>query len=280
MWGLFIYSITEQRGLVLLILLFAATLVLRYWPWTNTNHVELIYSKPDTASGYIPVLKKSPKPKTRQWRLTRFDINYAKARDFRKMGFSNDFIRQWFQQKQSVGFVKSVDQFRALSLLSDDELDLVTPFLDFSRYTVGQKTNKKKKVKSIVIVDVNLADSIAFKELPGIGKTLSKRLVKFRHALGGFYSINQLNEVYGISDSLLSALKPKLKLTPGVNQVSVNSTDVKRLKQHPYINYTQANALVRYRSMHGRFKELNDIRQIHSLDTAWLSKVAPYLSFD
>ena len=45
---------------------------------------------------------------------------------------------------------------------------------------------------------INAADTTGFKSLKGIGSYYSSKIVKYRKALGGFTSVEQLKEVYGI----------------------------------------------------------------------------------
>ena len=60
---------------------------------------------------------------------------------------------------------------------------------------------KRLEPKEIIHVDINLADTLAFEQLPVIGKYFAKRICRFRNLLGGFYSKKQILEVYQM-DSL------------------------------------------------------------------------------
>ena len=279
MWELFSFTITEQKGIVFVVMLFFATVVFRFWPWERVGDVTLHPVQSDTLSTYEPVIKRVKYNKKRSWDLSRFDINYARASDLRHMGFSSSFISRWFQLKQEVGFVKSAQQLRDLQLLSESDFVIVEPFLDFSRYEAKPKREYDKHTK-VVTVDVNQADSFEFKALRGIGKTLSKRIVKYRNALGGFYNIGQLSEVYGVSDSLLQLLNPQLTLTGNWSKLPINHASKSELKKHPYINYKEANAIINFRELHGFYKSIGDLEKIKLLDSTWLERIYPYLSFD
>jgi DNA uptake protein ComE-like DNA-binding protein len=92
------------------------------------------------------------------------------------------------------------------------------------------------------LLDVNLVDTTQLKRLRGIGSALAMRIVKYRELLGGFYDVNQINEVYGISDELFVSLHPFFK----VNEKDIRKLDVYRfvaLKRHPYVNAIQAKEL-------------------------------------
>ncbi|GEM_PF-2558088 len=280
MFDVFLYTPAQQRGIVVLIILLVLALCMRFWPWQNHTEIDFHLTAIDTARDVQFVVQKVKQNQGRRWDLETFDINYAKARDLRRMGFPNKFIQEWFAEKQDVGFVKSVEQFQKMKLLSAAEYDLVVPFLDFTRYAARSKQTAQPRHIAPVTIDVNLADSISLKKLPGIGKTLSKRIVKYRSALGGFVNIEQLKEVYGISDSLFEMLLPQMHFTPQHKLLQVNTANVAELKSHPYIKYRQANSIVSYRTMHGPFTDLGDFQRIHNLDSNWIKKVEPYVSFD
>lgn len=279
MFGLVSYSLSEQRGIVVLLVLMGLSICMRFWPWVHNTQVELHLTAIDTTTNSTGELTVSQTKQTRQWKLESFDINYATALELRRKGFSNRFIGKWFSKKQEVGFVRSVEQFRNLELLSTTEYNLVAPYLDFTRYKV-KLSQQKKKPQARLVVNLNHADSVTLKKLPGIGKTLSKRIVKYRNALGGFATVEQLKEVYGISDSLYKRLLPYIDFVADLELLEINANTVVELKRHPYISYRQAKSIVSYRMMHGPFNHVGDLQKIHNLDSNWLNKVEPYLSFD
>jgi competence ComEA-like helix-hairpin-helix protein len=64
--------------------------------------------------------------------------------------------------------------------------------------------------KTFEPVDINSADTTPFIALPGIGAKLAQRIIKFRDKLGGFYSIDQVAETFGLPDSTYQKIKPRL----------------------------------------------------------------------
>jgi competence protein ComEA len=128
------------------------------------------------------------------------------------------------------------------------------------------------------IIDVNQADTSAFISLPGIGSKLAARIVNFRDKLGGFYSVNQVGETYGVPDSTFQKIKPRLQCSAtSVKKININTADVNELKSHPYIRYNLANAIINYRKQHGNFASIEDIRKIDIITEEVYNKIAPYL---
>lgn len=71
------------------------------------------------------------------------------------------------------------------------------------------------------VVELNSADTTALKMVPGIGSVFAKRIIKYRDLLGGFYSVEQLGEVYGIDEERYEAMKSWFSVDPSVISVSI-----------------------------------------------------------
>jgi DNA uptake protein ComE-like DNA-binding protein len=125
---------------------------------------------------------------------------------------------------------------------------------------------------------VNTADSAQWESLPGIGPVLAARIVKFRERLGGFYSIRQIGETYGLPDSTFNKIQPYLRLYKvSLKKLDLNLTDEKSLAQHPYIRYKLARLIVRYRSNHGPFSQPEGLLGIPLVDDSIYRKIEHYI---
>ncbi len=140
------------------------------------------------------------------------------------------------------------------------------------------KTYNKSKQEKNFVIDINKADTSEFKQIRGIGSKLSARIVKYREALGGFYKIEQLSEVYGIDNLLIEKNKHHFKCENiQLKKININTADYKTLFSHPYISKSQASAIVNYRLQHGEYQSIKDLLKIHILSEAWFQKTEPYL---
>jgi competence protein ComEA len=57
-------------------------------------------------------------------------------------------------------------------------------------------------------IDLNTADSTALESVPGIGKSLSQRIIAFRDKNGPFQSVDDLLKVQGIGEKSIEKLRP------------------------------------------------------------------------
>ena len=143
------------------------------------------------------------------------------------------------------------------------------------------KKNHKSKIlkKSKFIVNINLADSLKWRKLRGVGTKRSIHILNYKNALGGFVSISQVNEVFSINDSLFKSFERFLNIKDSsLVTININTCTVKQLKNHPYINWNIANSIVNFREQHGVFKLLEDLKKIHILDNKLYYKIVPYLT--
>ncbi|MGM0581630.1 MAG: helix-hairpin-helix domain-containing protein [Bacteroidota bacterium] len=227
--------------------------------------------------------------------LQNFDLNLSNTKDLEKAGFPS------FLAKRIVKYRKNIKPFAQKSdLLKIYGVDSslykkVYPRMDITKVPQRKKpkpqkaentktTNKPKESKKtrLSAVDINNADSSQLQNIYGIGPAYSKRIIKYREFLGGYHSLQQLDEVYGLKQENLDSLKKyvflkdKLKL----RQLKVNQLEADSLVDHPYISYKEANLLVNYRKQHGEFKSVSDLLAIKILDSSWVKKVTPYISFD
>lgn len=134
--------------------------------------------------------------------------------------------------------------------------------------------------KTPLQIDINKATIAEWQQLRGIGPSLSGRIVKFRDKLGGFISIEQVAQTYGLPDSTFQKIKPKLKASPIQKTIQINSWSKEELQQHPYINWKQAQIVINYRKHHGKFADQEAILQSKAFNEVELNKLLPYLNFD
>ncbi|WP_369668949.1 ComEA family DNA-binding protein, partial [Enterococcus faecium] len=51
-------------------------------------------------------------------------------------------------------------------------------------------------------MNINTASDSDWEALPGIGKVLAARIIRFRDKLGGFKTVEEIAKTYGLSDSI------------------------------------------------------------------------------
>ncbi len=139
---------------------------------------------------------------------------------------------------------------------------------------------KTEKFKEGTIIELNTADTAKLKKIPGIGSGYAKRIVNYRNLLGGYYRIEQLQEVYGMYEELYEKIIPYLSVDSIIiQQIPANSSSLDKLKAHPYINFYQAKAILEIRKKNGKVENIDELKLLEEFTENDLQRLEYYLSF-
>jgi len=144
------------------------------------------------------------------------------------------------------------------------------------------KSTTWKKAGSDILkkVDINQADSITWVSLKGIGPGFARRILMFRDKLGGFFSVDQLKEVYGLDSLWVKNNQRNLILGHGVyRKFQLNKLEWSEFR-HPYLTYPQAKIFLSYRKQHGSVQNWDELIAIKLIDSRIWERLRPYLDFE
>lgn len=131
------------------------------------------------------------------------------------------------------------------------------------KYSKNNSYQKKKDYYDFTI-EVNAATQQDYERLYGIGKVYAERIVTFRNKLGGFYSINQIKDVFGIEDSTFQKFKKNLTIKPAkVQKIDVNNATFEELTANPYFFSTVAKQIIGYRTKVRPFTSVEDFKNLY-----------------
>ncbi|MBO5916804.1 MAG: helix-hairpin-helix domain-containing protein, partial [Bacteroidales bacterium] len=139
-------------------------------------------------------------------------------------------------------------------------------------------------------LDLNRVDSLTLLSVKGIGPYSAGKILAYRRALGGFVSLDQLDEIEGLRAENLQLLKQMAYLhsaeappagdsLAAVKQLLVNKADFKQLLRHPYLSYHQVCAIVNRRRESGRIDSLEALVFMEEFGPKDLHRLRPYLDF-
>ncbi|MEQ1796775.1 MAG: helix-hairpin-helix domain-containing protein [Lacibacter sp.] len=221
-----------------------------------------------------------------------FNPNTASAEEWQRLGLREKTIKTILNYRNKGGKFYKPEDIKRIYGLREAEVERLLPFVQIERVpgskheaagfskAVSEKKPGATESKSFVI-DINTADTTEWKKLYGIGSKLSQRIINFRTKLGGFATVEQVGETFGLPDSTFQAIKPKLMVkSSSIKQINLNNATLDELKSHPYIKYAIANAIIQYRTEHGQFKAVADLQKLGAIDELLLRKIAPYLTVE
>jgi len=217
--------------------------------------------------------------------LFAFDPNQLDAAGWKRLGLRDKTIGIILNYRAKGGRFKTAADLQKIYGLHPDEFARLKPFINIE--TTGLSTpasfsetapvNKTTKTRYSSIA-INSADTTALIALPGIGSKLAARIINFREKLGGFYSVDQVGETFGLPDSVFQKIKGWLVAEPGsIRKININTATVDELKAHPYIRWAIAKAIVAYRDQHGRFERIEDVKKVMVITDEAFKKLFPYL---
>ena len=127
-------------------------------------------------------------------------------------------------------------------------------------------------------VHANTADTLDLQQIRGIGSTTSHRIVAYRERLGGFVRIEQLLEVWGIDSARYEQINEFFIIDKqNIRKININTTTIRDLQRHPYMDYWQAKAIVQNRDENGLYQDIADILKLALIDQETFDLIKNYL---
>lgn len=124
-------------------------------------------------------------------------------------------------------------------------------------------------------IELNAADTAELVLLKGIGKIYARRIVYYRYRLGGFYELKQLGEVDGISPVVLNDNVDYIAIdTALVKKININTASLKRMKDHPYMDFYMARDIFELRKKHT--VKLDEVIGLPSFAKADIKRIRQY----
>lgn len=226
-----------------------------------------------------------------------FDPNTLSQDSFMLLGLNAGLAQRIVNYRAAKGVFKESKDMAKIYGMSDSVFQSLLPFIQIKRLPiagpkeVGAKSKSPEKIKPrevstiepaerAIAIDINTADSVAFMQLRGIGPVYAGRIVRFRAALGGFYSVKQVGEVYGLSDSLFKTIEKSLSVTDTLLQrINLNLASFKEVNRHPYISYEQTKEIFNNKSRIGKYRSWLDLLGLKSFDSLSAQRLNFYLEF-
>ncbi len=152
-------------------------------------------------------------------------------------------------------------------------------------YVRGDTNSKFKKTPKaplydIVKVDLNRCDTNDIVVVPQFGSKRAARLVEYRDRLGGFYSLNQIREVYVLQDIDMQLVEKYFYLGPSeVRKININTASYKELVSHPYFDAYLTKVILNYRGKNGNITSFEQLQSITHAYPELMDKLKHYVVF-
>lgn len=235
------------------------------------------------------VVKEDPLP-VRHVDTFPFDPNTADSSQLIRLGLQSWQVRNIYKYRARGGVYRKKEDFARLYGLTVKDYHRLEPYIRISSdyqpaaTLVGDKANGAnetngvypRKIDSTQHVVLNTADTTTLRQVPGIGIYFAKEIVRYGQRLGGYVSVDQLDE---IADFPQASKKYFVVQQAHPKKLNVNQLTLQQLRRHPYINYYQARAIKEYCRLHGPLKSLDDLRLSRDFPPEVIQRLAPYVTF-
>ena len=244
--------------------------------------------------------------------LDYFDPNTADSSTFCRLGLPPFLARRIVNYRSKGGIFRKADDFARIYGLSTDQFQSLKPFIVIDEERLNRQSLARSKAFELqmpidslsrgkvlggednlrrtyqqdsvlmkyaegTVIDLNLADTVQLKKIPGIGSGLAKMIVAYRNRLGGYTLVSQLQEIGYIDASL----NKWFKIESGISRkLKVNRANLDQLRNHPYMNFYKAKVILEFRRKRGKIKGLSQLSMFQEFSEKDLQKLSPYLDFE
>ncbi len=144
----------------------------------------------------------------------------------------------------------------------------------------GTKKSAKRPMYEIIKININRCDSTDITVVPMFGSKRAAKLVEYRDRLGGFYSLEQLQEVYILQSIPMDLLKKHFVLNPNdVRKLNVNTATYSEMVKHPYFDAYLTKTILNYRNKNGNIASFEELQQITHAYPELMAKLRHYVTF-
>lgn len=226
------------------------------------------------------------------YKMYPFNPNFITDYKGYKLGMTTDEIDRLLAFRKTGQFVNSAEDFQKITKVSNSLLTKIAPYFKFPDWVKNKNINFQKeqnsnfksfekKEKKIVVLDINLATKEDLMKIYGVGDVISDRILKQREAFGGFVSMEQMQDVWGLSPEVVEELNKSFKVfkQPEIAKIDINNASTKELMKLPYFRYAIAREIITYRSMNGGIKGVEDLSKIKGIPIEKVKIIALYLDF-
>jgi competence protein ComEA len=265
----------ERRSTFIMLLIISLILGLRYTIPDSRIGIEDITGTESWVEKQSELSKKESIHPGEQFA---FDPNIVSYSALMKLGLGAKESNTLINYRRKGGKFRLPSDIKKVYGIEESKAEKLIPFIKISEDTLKKVS---RFVRQRTKFDINLSDSASLVELPGIGPVLSGRIIRYRRLLGGYATIDQLKEVYGLKAETYDIIKDRVFADSSVIiRININSAGYKELSHIHYFEKYEISAILKYRELKGRIPGISDLTENKLITTEKANKVRPYLKYD
>ena len=285
--------IRNDRKIAIALLLLAVAFAAFFWKFgdytANPQQMaaDSIFSQKKASGNKRPV--KYYATETQKAERFPFDPNTADSTQLLRLGLQPWQVRNIYKYRAHGGIYRQKEDFARLYGLTVKQYRELEPYIRISSdyqpasTLVGERPRTERdtlrypvKIQADEHVVLNTADTTQLKKVPGIGSYYASEIIRHGQRLGGFVSVDQLDE---IEDFPKDAKKYFVIVDAQPRRLKINRLTLQQLRRHPYINFYMAKAIIDYRRLRGDIKSLNELRLSKDFPDEVIHRLEPYIEY-
>ena len=92
-------------------------------------------------------------------------------------------------------------------------------------------------------IELNAADTLLLMRVPGVGRSFARRIYAKRLEFGGYYAVEQLQEIPGMDRERYDRIAPYFTVKIPPRKIFLSADSISR---HPYLQYRHVNVIRRH----------------------------------
>lgn len=281
----FRFSKKEAIGITLLLFVLIGLLYLPKW---YSNSETIVIKRKSADSSQVQSVSKPVPPKSNK--LFFFNPNTIGREDWLLLGVPEKTVATIINYRNKGGVFRVPTDIYKIWGMPKEVADTLVRFIRLPNEnqivrSTGRQWPARFSLTStrprspIYRLNINTATEADWEALPGIGKILAARIIRFRDKLGGFKTVEQIAKTYGLSDSVFQRLQPALYVDTSAQikadkqqKININKASEKEMMQaglEPYL----AQAICLSRKQEGSFKTLHDLKRIIFINDALYTRL-------
>lgn len=175
------------------------------------------------------------------------------------------------------GKFRKKEDLKKIYSITESDYNTLEPFI-----VIPNKPSQfENKIYNTEIIELNSADSLTLIGISGIGPSYAKRILKYRTMLGGYCKIEQLKDVYGMTDELYNKISPKFSIDINkIQKININTATYKEIISHPYFDKTLTKSIIDVRGFNGNFNSIDELIKFKLIDKEKFEIIKDYISIE
>lgn len=217
-----------------------------------------------------------------------FDPNTADSTQLLRLGLQPWQVRNIYIYRAKGGIYRVPSDFAKLYGLTQKQYKELEPYIRISNDykpaadLVARQDPKRDsmsfhaKINEQERIVLNTADTNALKRIPGIGSYYARIIYNYGKRLGGYVSIDQIDEI----EDVPSDAKHYMTISHPVTQkMNINRLTINQLKHHPYMGFYRAKTIIDYRRIHGPIHNLKELQVSPDFTDEAIKRLLPYIEY-